>query len=125
MKSIPALILLIALLAQFANRYIVMLNYELNKDFIAKVLCVNRDKPMSGCNGKCFLKKQLEKSSKENNAPTGNKQETANEILFFTEHKKMTTSFFDAENSRQYLRRQQHFTPQQLYRAVFHPPQGC
>ncbi len=36
--------------------------YALNKDYIAKNLCVNRDKPKSCCQGKCHLNKQLAKS---------------------------------------------------------------
>ncbi len=38
------------------------IEYALNKDYIAKNLCINRDKPKSCCQGKCHLKKQLAKS---------------------------------------------------------------
>ena len=33
--------------------------FNLNKSYIASVLCENRDKPMTHCDGKCFLKKEL------------------------------------------------------------------
>lgn len=39
------------------------IEYAVFKDYIAKNLCINRDKPKSCCQGKCHLKKQLEKSS--------------------------------------------------------------
>jgi hypothetical protein len=38
------------------------IEYALNKDYIAKNLCINRDKPKSCCAGKCHLKKELAKS---------------------------------------------------------------
>ena len=38
---------------------LVYLDYELRKDYIAKVLCIERDNPISMCNGKCYLYLQL------------------------------------------------------------------
>lgn len=35
--------------------------YYVNKDYIAAVLCENKDKPQVQCKGKCFLKKRLKK----------------------------------------------------------------
>ncbi len=40
---------------------IVMLQYTVNKEFIAKNLCDNRYKPELNCEGKCILMKKLEK----------------------------------------------------------------
>jgi hypothetical protein len=39
------------------------IEYAVFKDYIAKNLCVNRDKPKSCCQGKCHLKKQIEKNA--------------------------------------------------------------
>lgn len=47
----------------------VILGYELNKDFIANTLCINRDKPEMLCNGKCYLMQELEKSTDSESAP--------------------------------------------------------
>jgi hypothetical protein len=43
------------------SRGVVVADYILNRDYIAKVLCINRDKPEMKCNGKCHLAKQLKK----------------------------------------------------------------
>ena len=40
-----------------------LIEYYSNKEYIASVLCENRDKPALACNGKCYLEKRLEKSS--------------------------------------------------------------
>lgn len=37
--------------------------YILNNDFIVKNLCVQKDN-QQGCNGKCYLKKQIKKNNK-------------------------------------------------------------
>ena len=39
------------------------IEYEINKKYIAEVLCENKDKPEMHCNGKCHLKKQLKKAN--------------------------------------------------------------
>ncbi|WP_346820086.1 hypothetical protein [Rapidithrix thailandica] len=39
-------------------------DYQLRKEYISKVLCINREKVESFCAGRCFLEKQLEKARK-------------------------------------------------------------
>ncbi len=38
-----------------------LIEYYANYEYIAAVLCENRDKPYLECNGKCYLEKQLKK----------------------------------------------------------------
>ena len=42
-----------------------LIEYYSNKEYIASVLCENRDKPALACNGKCYLEKQLKKANKK------------------------------------------------------------
>ena len=44
---------------------LVCLDYEMRKDYIAKTLCVNRNKPKLNCNGKCYLAKKLAQAEKQ------------------------------------------------------------
>lgn len=39
--------------------------YSINQSYFASVLCINQDKPELQCKGKCFLKKQLDKTEKK------------------------------------------------------------
>lgn len=41
-----------------------LIEYETNKEYIASVLCENRNKPEVACNGKCYLNKKIEESQK-------------------------------------------------------------
>jgi len=40
-----------------------IIEYHANYEYIANVLCENRDKPYLACNGKCYLEKQLKKTN--------------------------------------------------------------
>jgi hypothetical protein len=42
------------------------IEYALNKDFIAKNLCVNKEKPKNCCQGKCHLAKEVKKNLESN-----------------------------------------------------------
>lgn len=48
------------------------IDFELRKDYIAKVLCINKEKIEIGCNGQCFLMKRLNQANQKHNS--GNKQ---------------------------------------------------
>ncbi|GAB4331545.1 MAG: hypothetical protein OHK0038_06500 [Flammeovirgaceae bacterium] len=45
-----------------------MLSYHVNKEFITERFCINKSKPQLDCNGKCFLKKQLDIAEKQENS---------------------------------------------------------
>lgn len=40
-----------------------VLEYYANYEYVATVLCENRDKPAMACNGKCYLEKEMKKVS--------------------------------------------------------------
>lgn len=40
-------------------------HYQLNKAAITRLHCINRDKPMLHCEGKCYLSAQLERAQRE------------------------------------------------------------
>lgn len=48
--------------------------FELNRDYIAEVLCIKKEQPMNACQGQCFLKKNfqvgLATSTSESSKPT-------------------------------------------------------
>lgn len=58
------------------------MDYALNQEFIAEVLCVNQDKPELQCNGKCYLKDQLEKEASKEQQDQNTSRTTDKENLF-------------------------------------------
>jgi hypothetical protein len=85
MKRLFTILILFAVFVQMCSSFVIFLNYEINKDYIAKVLCENRNNPKKHCNGHCQLKKQLEKDEKQNQSPV-NPLKEKNEVNVYFEN---------------------------------------
>jgi len=68
MSKFVAILLMISLGFQSLVKIGMVAWYQVNKDYIAKNLCENRNKPQMKCCGKCYLRKQLKKAD-NNNTP--------------------------------------------------------
>lgn len=55
---------LLILLSSFSNAF-VYLNFKLNQKEIAATLCIKKEIKNNGCNGKCYLAKQLKKEAEK------------------------------------------------------------
>lgn len=69
MKSAVYIFLVFILMFSHINKLWVLTDFAINQDYISKTFCVNKDKPMLNCNGKCYLaqklKEQAEKEKKQ------------------------------------------------------------
>lgn len=65
-----------------------LLDYAVNYDYIATVLCENKAKPEMQCNGKCHLMKELGKNADSNSSQPEEKKTTTSEkeVLFYEEN---------------------------------------
>lgn len=68
-------------LCQLSGRYVVMIGFYVNQEYIAKKLCVNRDKPQLHCNGKCHLTKQLREENRKEHESPWSKTDNRSEIF--------------------------------------------
>lgn len=72
MTRFLAYLLSTLVLLQTFSRELVVLDYQLHKDQITRLFCVNKDKPRLHCNGKCHLAKKLRKAAgTESKSPAG------------------------------------------------------
>lgn len=62
-----------------------ILDYAVNYEYISKVLCINKDKPALHCNGKCYVTKELAKSSQEDSSKTKNQTQKIIDFYIPTE----------------------------------------
>jgi hypothetical protein len=87
MKLVLVPILMLLLLTQTFSKWAVVLEYQLNKDYVAQKLCVNKVKPKLNCNGKCQMMKRLAEEEKENSSNTSNNTSKIKiqELLFSNE----------------------------------------
>nr|WP_245405175.1 hypothetical protein [Algoriphagus sp. AGSA1] len=48
-------------------------SYELNKAYIIENFCINKDKPMMNCDGKCYLAEQMKAQKEKQDANSTHK----------------------------------------------------
>jgi hypothetical protein len=123
LKKIVAISVLLALLAQCFTRYCVMAIFQVRKDYIAKNLCENRDKPKSNCCGKCFLRKQLKKA--DNQGPVkdtdGKREKWEVEAYVLPQERKPRLCFIPL-TERHFHARLRHMQGCLPLCRIFHPP---
>ncbi len=114
--------LLVIIVCSTFNNNIIMLSFYCNQNYIAKTLCINRDKPQLHCNGKCQLQKKIiQQESKDKQLPD-KRNENHIQVLF-------SKSFFAQLNisSGSIIKKQFHITDSCLLdlcmHSIFHPPQ--
>lgn len=69
-------------------------DYAINKEYIAKVLCINQEKPELACHGKCHLKKELKKEQESQKKNNQNNVEEMPFCLFSASFLNLKTAFF-------------------------------
>ena len=67
-----AIALLVMMVLNIFRYEIPYIQYDIFKDYIAKNLCVNKDKKDNCCQGKCFLNKQIKLENENNTANENN-----------------------------------------------------
>jgi len=82
-RRITGYLLIVALLSVNFSSLFIFAGFELNKQYIATHLCVNRDKPWLHCNGKCyFMRKIKQEQEKEKNQDIQSQKNLFQEALF-------------------------------------------
>jgi len=59
--------------------------FNFNHDYIASVLCENRDKPQMHCDGKCYLKKEMNHQQEQQSNSQKTSQQNFSLSLFWEE----------------------------------------
>ena len=72
MKFILVPVMMMLLLMQTFSSWMVVLQYQFNKEFISKTLCINKARPKLLCHGKCQMMKKLAEEDKQNSQDTNN-----------------------------------------------------
>lgn len=75
--------LLLVLNLPLFSRMGVVVYFQANKAYIAKVLCVNKNRPSLHCDGKCYLAKKLKATEEREQKQTAEKLEKMPEIQLF------------------------------------------
>lgn len=93
--------------------------YELNKTYIATVLCINKNKPELNCNGKCFLSKKIAEAEKKQQSDEKKIQKDLSQQVMIVSTFKIN---FQSENLSTYKTLYQKTYYFQKVNSIFHPP---
>jgi hypothetical protein len=121
-KAITVPILIFLITTQAFSKWVVLLQFNWNHEYIAANLCVNKARPQSKCRGNCQLMKKIAEGENENNSSqNGAGKLTFQEVLFTIHVESISVPVLMSENNS-------FFTGRQNWKAysppcsVFHPP---
>lgn len=121
MKYIFVILSLTGLLSQNLSRLVILVNFELNKEFIAKNLCEKKEEVDNCCKGSCHLKKQLDEDEKKQPVPTQNTKDKYEVQLYCN---KLSFELNDLKEKSEAIKQKQILYSKLTLCSVFHPPQA-
>nr|WP_121272320.1 hypothetical protein [Pedobacter schmidteae] len=115
-----SILLLFSLLTANCSNLFVYLGFEANQNYIAKELCINRDKPEMHCNGKCYLMKKLKQAQEKEQKQERQSQKVQIQDALVTQ--KMVY-VFPVKQLKSLRAAEVPFALPRHSSAIFHPPQ--
>jgi hypothetical protein len=122
MKILGVILLSLITLLQSFSKWIIVADYEFNKEYISKNLCINKEKPKLHCNGKCQLMKKLAEEEKQNSSNSNNPGKVKFQDIVFLES---CLVFSPASSPLPEKKYADHLTVakyQSPIASIFHPP---
>lgn len=86
MKNVLLFVLLFATLLPTVSPWGTIACYHANKEYIARVLCENRDKPQLHCDGQCYLAKRLKAQQDKQDKETTQRVQNLPVLQLFCEN---------------------------------------
>lgn len=124
MIRVLAIFLLFSLQLPLFNKWGSVAYYQINRDYIAENLCVNRDKPMLNCNGQCYLAKKLKAAEEKEQKSNSERLEKMPEVvLSFQAIQPVFSTRFTASELVENHFTSTEFFPNSADKGFFHPPQ--
>jgi hypothetical protein len=123
MKRLGVFIVFICLLMQTFSKGVILLEFLLNRDYIARNLCVNKSRPKLKCNGTCQLMKELAaREDQERNKEAGSAVRVHFSDASFTDQLfSLQTANLSVEPLKHFNRYIEKTYPSPHF-SLFHPP---
>ena len=64
------------------NKLGILIDFQIRQDFIAEVLCINKEKPITVCHGQCYLSDQLQQAEEQQAESTPTRSIETLEVLY-------------------------------------------
>ncbi|HZY35658.1 MAG TPA: hypothetical protein VFE53_03355 [Mucilaginibacter sp.] len=120
LRRVTGYLLIAALLSVNFSTLFIFAGFELNRDYIATHLCINRDKPLLHCNGKCyFMRKIKQEREKEKSQERQSQKNLFQDALF---GRKAETKFY-TRVLQEFPTPDRHTNLPIVDRPIYQPPQ--
>jgi len=120
LRVFATIFLTFSIFIQTFSTYIIKADFYLNRSYIAKNLCVNRDNPQMHCNGKCYLAKRIrEQENPDRQSPTSKNDRFDVAPFFVPKPFKIEYTFSDRKSLFIIMNDGSLST---FHRSIFHPP---
>ena len=123
MKKVISIIIILAIMQPVFTKIGIMIDFEINRDFISEVLCINRDKPMTICSGRCYLTSQLEKADEKENEQAPPTQRVKAEVLYFQNYFLVKFTAYQGSRDKVIPFYFAQFHSKKFISEIFKPPQ--
>ena len=113
--------MIVVFLLPVANRISILVNFQLNRETIAAILCIKKEEPITVCGGKCYLAEKLNETGDNQDAPARQSKEQKPLTVYFEKsaEEELTPPTDLQANFEFYI--DSLFTQVQLS-DIFHPP---
>jgi hypothetical protein len=119
LKILATILLTFSIFIQTFSTFIIQADFFLNRTYIAKNLCVNRDKPTMHCNGKCYLSKKLKDQEKQDQSPLSKNERFDAQPFFIPQFFILKTAVVICK-PRYFIKNEN--TVSSFPQFIFHPP---
>ncbi|KQB43926.1 hypothetical protein RCH33_416 [Flavobacterium daejeonense] len=121
MKKTAVYFLLILFVIQSTSNLWIISSFYINRDYIAKELCINRFDKMPVCKGICYLEKKIsDNEKKEQKIP--NVKEKEIQLYFYQQESIEFSKKSIVENSKMAIIQKDSNIKNTFLYSVFHPP---
>lgn len=120
-RAILSCLLILILTIQVLDKTFIYFVYKINIKEIIENYCINRDKPELECDGKCYLKKQLEKQEESHQKTPYTTKNFEDTVLGNTAHKAVIPPIYFCTIAFTYPPNKQGLLLG-ITMPVFHPP---
>jgi hypothetical protein len=120
LKILASIFLSGIIFIQTFSAYFIKADFLLNQSYIAENLCVNRDKPMMHCNGKCYLSKKINEQEKKDHSPVSRTEKLDLQVYYLPETVAVPPAFEALTKAVCLINDSEIFSS--FSPSIFHPP---
>ena len=123
LKNLISVLLAFLILLQSFSKVWIIFSFKINQDYIARVLCINRDKPEMHCNGNCILMQRIKADEEQEKKDMSQKLKDLKDVCYCLRYFASPSEYLISQAGKQI--NTFHYQPpitSDFVKGIFHPP---